>query len=190
MASDRGVALTPTTLAQKGKEAIVAGTYTVDPGHSGVGVEIERLGISRVQGRFSKISGLIVLDPKRWERSSMTLRVEPKLVDTGVAARDALLGTKAFFDVATYPDILFVSKHLWKSRKEYIAEGDLTIRGVTKEVRVLFNMAGVDGRVGIVSKPLRIDRRDYGLPYDVKLPDGTPVIGYDVDVRISIEAVR
>ena len=72
------------------------------------------------------------------------------------------------------------------------------MRGVTKPVRILFNaygpaevgeqMGGV--RVGIVSKPLVLDRRDFGLPYDVKLPNGTPAVGYDVNVRLSMEAVK
>ena len=193
-----GVAFQATPLAQKGQETVLSGNYTVDGMHTSVGFDIEHLGLSRVQGRFTDVTGKLVVDPKHLDQSSVTIRIGADSVDTAVAARNAHLKTKDFFDVATYPEILFVSKRIWKNRHDYVVDGNLTLRGVTKEVRIVFNaygptdvgepMGGV--RVGVVSKPLKLDRRDFGLPYDVKLPNGTPAVGYDVDVRFSMEAAR
>ena len=193
-----GLPRAATPLAQKGAVAALAGVYTVDPTHASVGFDVGHLGLSRVQGRLTDVTGKLVVDPRHLDKSSITLRIGVASVDTGVAARDAELRTKAFFDVATYPEILFVSKHIWRAGRDDVVIGDLTMRGVTQEVRLLVDAYGpVDVgtarggvRYGLVSKPFRLDRRDYGIPYDVKLPSGIPVVDDEVNVRLSVEAVR
>lgn len=192
-----GVAQTPEP-PQRSKEPLQPGTYSVDSKHAWVSFDVEHLGISRIEGRFTDVDGKIVIDPKRMERSSMTLRIKVASASTGVADYDALIGTKEFFDTARSPEILFVSKRVWKNRRDYVAEGDLTMRGVTHEVRILFNAYGStevgealgNVRLGLISKPLRLDRRDYGVPYNVRLRSGIPQVGYGVNVRFSMEAVR
>ncbi len=193
-----GLPFEATPLAQ-GKPTTIGtpGTYTVDPMHTSVGFDIQHLGISRVQGRFAGVAGKLVVDPKHVEKSSVTFRIGVDSVDTAVAARNAHLKTKEFFDVATYPEITFASKTVRKTRHGYVASGDLTMHGVTKTVEIPFKaygpvpvgegMGGV--RIGVVSEPLVLNRLDYGIPYDQKLPDGTPAVGYDVNIRLSMEAI-
>ena len=193
-----GVAFEVTPLAHGAPTTLqTPGTYTADPLHTSVGFDIQHLGLSRVQGRFTDVSGKLVVDPKRPDKSSVTFRIGTDSIDTAVAARNAHLKTKEFFDVATYPEITFVSKTIKKARGGYVATGDLTMHGVTREIAIPFKaygpaevgpqMGGV--RVGFVSEPFKLDRMEFGIPYDEKLTDGTPAVGHDVNVRISMEAV-
>lgn len=192
-----GVALDVTPLAKGQPQTLQApGEYTVDPMHTSVGFDIGHLGLSRVQGRFTDVSGKLHVDPKHLDQDSVTFRIGTDSVDTAVAPRNAHLKTKDFFDVATYPEITFASRRIAKKGHGYIAYGDLTMHGVTKPVEIPFKaygpapvgaeMGGV--RVGIVSDPFTLDRMDFGIPYDQKLPDGSPAVSHDVDIRLSMEA--
>ncbi len=190
-----GVAFAETPLA-KLPALQGAGTYSVDPLHTSVGFDIEHLGLSRVQGRFTDVSGKFTVDPKSPEKSSVTFRIGTDSVDTAVPPRNAHLKTKDFFDVANYPEITFASTKIAKKGKGYVATGNLTMHGVTKVVQIPFTAHGptevgaqMGGtRIGIVSEPFKLNRLEYGIPYNEKLPDGTPAVGYDVNVRLSVEA--
>ena len=192
-----GVAFAVTPLA-KLPQTPLSGVYTVDPMHTSVGFDIGHLGLSRVQGRFTDVSGKLVVDPQRLDRSSVAFRIGTDSVDTAVAPRNAHLKTKDFFDVATYPEITFASRSVRKRGKGYVAVGDLTMHGVTREIAIPFKaygpaevgpqMGGV--RVGIVSEPFTLNRMDFGIPYDQKLPGGAPAVSHDVNVRLSLEATR
>ena len=192
-----GVAFAETPLAKLPQSAL-AGSYTVDPMHTSVGFDIGHLGLSRVQGRFTDVSGKIVVDPAHVDKSSVTFRIGTDSVDTAVAPRNAHLKTKDFFDVATYPEITFVSTKVSKKGKGYVATGDLTMHGVTKQIAIPFmaygptpvgaQMGGV--RVGIVSEPFTLDRMAFGISYDERLPNGQPAVSHDVNVRLSVEATQ
>lgn len=193
-----GITLDVTPLAKVGQESPLGGRYTVDPMHTSVGFDIGHLGLSRVQGRFTDVSGKLNVDPKNVGKSSVSFRVGTDSVDTAVAPRNAHLKTKDFFDVATYPEIAFVSTKIEKKGKGYVAWGNLTMHGTTHLVQIPFKaygpavvgaqMGGV--RVGIVSEPFALDRMAYGIPYDEKLPNGQPAVSHDVNVRLSMEAVQ
>ena len=189
-----GVALQTTPLA-RGQETPLAGNYTVDPMHTSVGFDIGHFGLSRVQGRFTDVSGKFVVDPKAVGKSSVSFRIGTDSVDTAVAPRNAHLKTKDFFDVATYPEITFVSTKVERKGKGYVATGDLTMHGTTHVVQIPFKAYGpavtaMGTRVGIVSEPFVLDRMAYGIPYDEKMPNGQPAVSHDVNVRLSVEAVQ
>lgn len=170
------------------------GNYTIDPAHTSVGFEIGHLGVSKVQGRFSKNAGKIVIDEKNLGKSSVDVTIDTASVDTAVAPRDAHLRTGDFFDVEKYPSITFKSTSIKKQGKGYIAEGDLTIKATTKKVKIPFKAYGPitdpwkNTRVGFVSEPIVINRQDYGVAYNDKLPDGTPAVANEVTIRLSLEA--
>lgn len=188
-----GVAFAETPLAKLPVKALQAGNYSVDPMHTSVGFDVGHMGLSRVQGRFTEVSGKLVVDPKGADKSSITFRIGTDSVDTAVAPRNAHLKTKDFFDVATYPDITFASTKIAKKGKGYVATGLLTMHGVTKEIQIPFKAYGPlvgerDTRVGVVSEPIVLHRLEYGIPYNQKLPDGTLAVSDDVNVRLSLEA--
>lgn len=186
-----GVAFAETPLAQGTPQDLnKPGTYTADPMHTSVGFDIGHLGISRVQGRFEKVSGKLNVDPKNVEKSSVTFTIAVDSVNTAVAPRDAHLKSKDYFDATTYPEITFVSSKIAKKGKGYVATGSLTIHGTTKIVEIPFEAFGpiyteMGGtRVGIVSAPLKLSRTAFGV--------GAPGAGLsdDVTVRLSLEATQ
>jgi polyisoprenoid-binding protein YceI len=190
-----GAAFAVTPLAQGAATTLVAGTYTVDPMHTSVGFDVGHMGLSLVQGRFTDVSGKLVVDPKQVGKSSVTFRIGTESVDTAVAPRNAHLKTKDFFDVATYPDIVFASTKIEKKGKGYLATGNLTLHGTTREIQIPFKAYGpvvtpeAGTRVGIVAEPITLSRAAYGIPYNAMIPDGkTPMVSDDVTVRLSLEA--
>ncbi len=184
-----GVAFTETPFA-KNVPAVFPqeGDFTIDPAHTSIGFDIGHLGLSRVQGRFSKPVGSIHADAKNVSRSSVTINIDAASIDTAVAPRDTHLRSPDFFDVAKYPEITFVSKSIRKRGSSYIAAGDLTIHGVTKMVSIKFKVYGPikdpwgKTRIGMVSEPLTIHRSDFAMTHD----QGS--ISDDVIIRLSLEA--
>ena len=190
-----GIALDVTPLA-KLPQTDLAGSYTVDAWHTSVGFEIAHLGLSRVQGRFDKVSGKFSVDPRNVGKSSVSFTVQTDSVDTNVAPRDADLRSKNYFDVETYPTITFSSTKVRKAGRGYVATGDLTIHGVTKSVEIPFEAHGpaiVGGqfgtRIGVVSEPLRISRLTYGVGPKETM-NGTLAVGDEVTIKLSVEATK
>ncbi|RYG26064.1 polyisoprenoid-binding protein [bacterium] len=185
-----GVAFAVTPLAQQAATVLTAGTYTVDPMHTSVGFEVGHLGLSRIQGRFTDVAGKVVVDPNEVGKSSVTFRIGTKSVDTAVAARDAHLRTKDFFDVETYPDIVFASTKVAKKGKGYVATGNLTMHGATQEVQIPFEAFGATSdqgtKVGIVASPIKLSRKTFGVG-DPKFANS---LSDDVTVRLSFEAAK
>ncbi|RYG47954.1 polyisoprenoid-binding protein [bacterium] len=191
-----GVAYAEPAYAQPGAEIAFqnTGAYTVDPAHTSVGFEIEHLGISKVQGRFSKTAGTLFADPKNLAASNIQVTITTDSVDTAVPPRDAHLKSPDFFEVAKFPEITFKSTKISKKGKGFVAEGDFTMKGVTKKVSIPFRVFGPitdpwkNTRIGIVSDPIQLNRQDYGIAYNDKLPDGTPAVGNEVTIKLSLEA--
>lgn len=173
----------------------IAGSYKIDPMHTSVGFEVRHMGLSSIQGRFGKVAGNVTVDPQHLDRSKVEVTIETASVDTAVAPRDEHLRTADFFDVEKYPTITFKSTKIRKSGKAYIADGNLTIKDVTKPISICFKAYGpIDSngaqRGGIVAEPLVINRLDYGVGDNSKLPNGDEAIGSKITIRISAEAVK
>jgi polyisoprenoid-binding protein YceI len=193
-----GVAFAQTDLSRELKPSSFAlpGTFNIDPMHTCAGFEIGHMGISRVQGRFNDVSGTIYADPQDLGKSSVEILIKTPSIDTAVAPRDADLRSDNYFDVARYPEIRFKSTSIRAKGSGYVAEGDLTIKGVTKKVSLPFHKFGpitdqaTGGmRAGFVVDPIEIDRLDFKVGSDAKLPGGAYALSPEVTVRISVEAV-
>ena len=164
------------------------GQFTVDPVHTCVGFDVGHLGLSRVQGRFSKLTGSLYANGTDVAKSTVKITIEASSVDTAVEPRDKHLRSPDFFDVAKYPEITFVSTGVRKEGDGYVAVGDLTLKGVTKPVTMRFKHYGPikdpwgNTRIGVVAEPLVIHRTDFGMMYD------TSAVSDDVTIRLSLEA--
>ncbi|HLP00240.1 MAG TPA: YceI family protein [Fimbriimonas sp.] len=171
-----------------------AGDLVVDPMHTSVGFEIEHFGISKIQGRFNKLEGSIHADSKDLDNCKVSFTIATDSVDTNVAPRDAHLRNADFFEVSKYPTIKFESTKVRKRGNGYVAEGNLTMKAVTKKVSISFKAHGpivspqAGTRIGIVADPLVINRLDYGVGSGDKLPNGKFAIGDKVTIRLSVEA--
>ena len=169
-----------------------AGTWQIDPAHSGVDFSVTHLMISKVRGRFSDISGTVETDGTP-EGSRIEVEIGAASIDTHESARDNHLRSADFFDVEKFPKIRFVSTSI-KSRgaDEFRVTGDLTIRNVTRPVDMDVTSEGAgrdpwgNDRAGF-SATLRIDRRDFGLTWNQALETGGVVVSNDVRLTVDVE---
>ena len=113
--------------------------YRVDPGHSIVEFSIG-FAFSRVKGRFTQWQGTILYDSIAPEHSSITAVIETNSIDTGWPNRDRHLRTSDFFDVERFPTISFRSDRLHRVGEGWIADGPLTMHGVTRQVSLPFEL--------------------------------------------------
>jgi polyisoprenoid-binding protein YceI len=167
--------------------------YNIDPNHTSVGFSIKHLVINKVNGKFTKFSGEVVLDDKSIKEAKATIQTSS--IDTGIAARDKHLKSPDFFDAEKYPTITFVSKRTEKKGDEMQLIGDFTMHGVTKELAMPVTISGPiqdpwgKTRIGIEAKA-KVNRKDYGIAYNQTTKTGGMVVGEDVQIEINAEAVR
>jgi polyisoprenoid-binding protein YceI len=171
--------------------------WQIDPAHSAAHFSVRHLMISNVRGEFSKLSGNVVLDSADLTRSTVEVSLETASVNTREPQRDEHLRSADFFDVANYPAITFGSKRIAQAGTEqFKLTGDLTIRGVTKEVT--FSVEGPtpsvkdpwgNVRSGIVATA-KINRKDFGLVWNATLDGGGVVVGDDVSITIEAELIQ
>lgn len=169
-----------------------AGTWQIDPAHSGVEFIVTHLMISKVRGRFGDIAGTVVTDGTV-EGSKIDVEIAAASISTHDDKRDAHLRSADFFDVEKYPKIRFVSTAI-KSRgdREFRVTGDVTIRDVTRPVEMDVTREGTgrdpwgNDRAGF-SGTLRIDRRDFGLTWNQALEAGGVMVSNEVRLTIDVE---
>ena len=175
---------------------IPGGDYTMDRSHSVIGFAILHNELTLVRGRFKDFAGTIHFDDKDVTRSSVQFTAKVESIDTGVENRDKHLRTADFFEVAKYPEMSFKSTKVERKGKAgYVLTGDLTLKGVTKQVALPFTITGAikDGRgntrIGIAAQT-KIDRRDYGITWGRALANGGFDVAHDVTIDLHLEAIQ
>jgi len=172
-----------------------AATYTVDANHSAVVFQIRHF-LSQVYGRFDKFSGTIVRDDENPANSSVEFVIQAASVNTNQERRDNDLRGSDFFDVANHPEIRFVSTKVEKvDDSSYRVTGNLSMRGVTKEIVLPVEFAGemADGRGGMRAgfvTSTTLDRKAWGIVWNRVLDAGGTMLGDDVKIEISLEAAK
>jgi polyisoprenoid-binding protein YceI len=169
-----------------------AGTWKIDPSHSGVTFTVTHLMISKVRGNFGEVSGTVETDGTP-EGSRIDAEIGVGSIDTRDAGRDTHLRSADFFDVAKYPKIHFVSTSVKaKDDSEFRVFGNLTIRDVTRPVEMDVTREGSgrdpwgNNRAGF-SATLKIDRRDFGLTWNQALETGGVMVSNEVKLSIDVE---
>jgi polyisoprenoid-binding protein YceI len=175
--------------------ALAADTYTFDKAHTKVGFTAQHLVISTVDGRFKDYEGTIMLDPKDVTKSSVNVTIKTASVDTDNDSRDNDLRNSEFLDVAKYPEMTFISDKIEKRGTGYVATGKFTLKGVTKEIELPFTLGGpIDDPWGnsrlAVHASTKINRKDYGVNYHAAMKNGTAIVGNEVTINLTIEAVK
>ena len=174
-----------------------AARWEFDPDHTAVHFKVRHLMISSVRGEFEKVSGKIVYDEADITKSAADITIDAASVNTRSAERDKDLRSPNFLDVAKYPKITFRSKRVEKAGNGTLKmTGDLTIRGVTKEV-----VLTVDGPTPAIKDPwgnfrvggqatTKIDRKDFGLLWNKTLETGGVMVGDEVEITIDVEIYK
>ncbi len=172
-----------------------AEVYDIDPAHSSVSFKIKHLGISTVEGRFLKFKGAVTLPKRESSAAKVEAVIEAASIDTGIADRDKHLKSPDFFDVEKFPELKFVSTKISPMKDDkFVMEGDLTMHGVTKKVKLdaVFGGEAKDpwgGQRAACSAAGSLDRKDFGLTWSKLLETGGLVVGEKVQILIEIEGV-
>ncbi len=187
-----GVILAGTACLPAGR-VWAADTYTIDPVHSNFGFSVTHMMVSTVTGVFGDFQGSITYDPKDPASFKADAAIQVKSIDTRLPKRDDHLRSPDFFDAEKFPTITFTAKKLDKQDTQTVLAGDLTMKGVTKEVFIPVTIAGpVQGMNGAsvigLSGSFTLNRQDYGVSWNKALDNGGFVVSDDVKVNINIEA--
>jgi polyisoprenoid-binding protein YceI len=174
--------------------ALAAERYDIDTAHSFVTFTIDHLGLSKAKGSFRDVSGAIMYDAKDISKSAVEVNIKTASINTNNEARDKHLRSADFFDAEKYPEMTFKSRRVEKRGSDYVATGDLTIHGVTKEVSMPFKLNGpvkdMSGAMRLgVEAILKINRQDFGITWSKTLDTGGLLVGNEVSIDISVEAV-
>ncbi len=169
-------------------------TWNFDNVHSVVGFSVRHLMISKVRGHFNKWGGTFEYDPKNPSTAKIDVKVETASIDTREEKRDAHLRSPDFFDVEKFPEMTFKSTSVSGSGEELELTGDLTLHGVTKSVKLKVESLGTTkdpwgGERAGFSASTSVNRKDFGLHWNVALEAGGVVVGEKVDINIEIEAI-
>ena len=169
--------------------------WHIDPRHSLAEFSVRHMMLSKVRGRFTSVSGTIVDAAEDPKLSSVKAAIDVTTLITGDPQRDEHLRSADFFDVANHPSITFESRRVSGSREHFKVTGDLTIRGQTREVTldVTYNGIGTDplGRsVAGFTATTEINRKDFGLNWNVALEAGGVLVGDTARIDIELEAVK
>ncbi len=171
-------------------------TYQIDSSHSAAHFSVRHMMIANVRGEFTKVSGTIVYDPENPTGSTVEATIDASSIATRDEQRDGHLRSPDFLDVAKFPVLTFRSRKISGERGAWKIAGDLTIRGVTREVTL-----DVEGptseardpwggsRIGATATA-RINRKDFGLTWNTALETGGVLVGDEVKITLDLEGVR
>jgi polyisoprenoid-binding protein YceI len=137
--------------------------FRIQPEASEVGFK----GTSRLMdadGKFSRSTGEVTLDPKDPATAKITLTIESASIDTGIGLRDKHLRSSDFLDVTRFPTITFESQRVEMAGRRGTVTGQLTLHGVTREIEVPVDVQLSDGAL-VATGEFRLNRRDYGINY-------------------------
>ena len=174
-----------------------AADWNIDKEHSSINFSTKHMLVSTVHGKFEDFDGTVSFDPKDLSTISTNFTVQMASVNTDNEKRDGHLKTGDFFDVEHFPTMTFVSKKAEQTGEgKAMLTGDLTIRGVTKEVT--FDVEGFNQEVKSPwgtfntggTATTTINRFDYGVAWDTKLDSGGLVVGQDVNITVELELNR
>ena len=175
--------------------ASAADAFNIDSRHSEAMFRVRHF-MTKVSGKFADVSGVVNIDKAKPATSSVEFAIKTATIDTGVADRDKHLRSADFFDTDKFPEITFKSTKIAStSRKDvFDVTGDFTMHGVTKQITVPVEVLGWQNnpqgeRVGF-SLSTTVNRKDYNVYWNRSLDNGGFMLGDDVEVNVSVEAVK
>ncbi|HXJ21495.1 MAG TPA: YceI family protein [Polyangia bacterium] len=187
---------TPSTTVPAAAPA--AKTWDIDTAHATAGFRVRHLMVSHVRGQLGPVTGTVVIDELDPSRSRVAVSIDARGVDTREPKRDEHLRSADFFDVANHPTVTFQSTRVEAPRGLQGAlrvTGDLTIRGVTRPVTLEVEALEPaiqdpwgNARRG-VSARARVNRKDWGLKWNLAVETGGVVVGDEVTIELDAELV-
>ena len=174
----------------------VTGTYAIDPTHSRIGFVARHAMVTKVRGSFNEFEGSGYFDAEDPANSRLQLTITAASIDTRNADRDNHLKSNDFFDMETYPEIIFASTAVEQvDESNFRVTGDLTIKDVTRPVTVDFEYTGTavdpyqNRRIGLEGKTT-VNRKDWGISWNAALDACGVLVGEKVILEFEVSAIR
>lgn len=171
--------------------------WILDPSHSEVEFKVKHMMISNVSGDFSKFDATVETQDEDFMTAKVEFTVDVASISTGADQRDEHLKSPDFFDVAKFPQLKFVATKYENVDNDgsYEVYGDLTMHGITKNVKLDAEFGGVikdpwgNTRAGITISG-KINRKDFGLVWNGITEAGSLIVSDDVRVHVGLEFVK
>ncbi len=171
-----------------------AKTFQVDTYHTQIHFTVKHLVVFKVRGNFNDFTGSLEADPKTKTLTAAEATIQAASIDTRIDKRDTHLRSVDFFDAAKYPTINFKSKKITGHGDNITMVGDITIKGITKQIVLkgsfLGTAYGPQGklRAGFEATG-RLNRKDFGLNWNKVTETGGLVVGDEIQIGLEIESV-
>lgn len=184
-----------TAVKQQEVQMPTPGTWTLDRAHTSISGVARHMVVTKVRGHFAEFEGSIHVGG-RPEDSWVEVTIQADSIDTGNATRDAHLRSADFLDVENNPTITFRSTGTEvRGDRDLVVAGDLTIRGVTRPVRLEPEFLGLSKdpwgkEIMAFSARTEIDREEFGMTWNQALEAGGVLVSRKIQVEIDVEAVR
>lgn len=172
-----------------------AANWKMDTSHTEVEFKVRHMTVGWVTGSFEKFNGKLSYDPNMLKDASVEVEVEMASVNTSDAKRDDHLRAPDFFDVKSHPKMMFKSKKFSEKMGKIHMIGDLTLRGVTKEVAFVVEKTDTikdpwgNERFG-ASATATINRKDFGVSWSKVMDNGGLVVGDNVNIMIEVQWIK
>lgn len=170
--------------------------WVIDPSHSEIQFKIRHLMITNVTGSFQEFNSTVETEGDDFSTAEIHFSAKVNSINTGNEQRDGHLKSADFFDTEKYPEFVFEAKGLTqKVGDEYVVEGDLTLHGITKKVKLLVEAGGVvkdpygQTKAGF-SVSAKINRKDFGLNWNAATEAGGVVVSDEVRIIAEVQYVK
>jgi len=170
-------------------------TWALDPTHSELQFKVKHLMITTVTGSLSIFNASLTTESDDFEGAQVSFEADTNSVKTGNTDRDNHLIGADFFDSETYPKISFTSTSFKKGGDDYILEGDLTVKGNTKPVKLNVEFGGIatdpwgNTKAGFTLTG-KISRSDFGLTWNAALETGGVMVSEEVKLAGELQFVK
>jgi polyisoprenoid-binding protein YceI len=172
-------------------------TWTIDTTHTIAAFEVKHMGVSSYRGRFRSVEGVITIDEADPTKSAVTAAIKADSIDVTGERFFGHMMHDDWFNAEQWPEIAFRSTSVERQDDtHFIVMGDLTIRDVTREVRLATEYLGQQVHpfskrtVAVFHAETEIDRTDFGLTWNAMLDSGLKYVGERVRITLEIEAIR
>ena len=171
--------------------------WVIDPSHSEVGFKLKHLMVSTVRGLFKEYDASIYTTNEDFLTAEVDFWINPASIDTDNAQRDDHLRNSDFFDIDHFKEINFTGNtyEVVEKGDNYNIYGELTIKGVSKQVKLAVKFGGIikdpwGHEKAIFSVTGTINRKDWGLNWNMALETGGLLVSDDISINVELQLVK
>jgi len=177
----------PQTQSQPG---LIAGTWNVDQVHSQIIVGVRHFSVANLRAKFPRVTGGLEVDSENPLRSSFQVEIDARAVTTGHPAQEDFMRSEPWLDAENHPTITFRSSAIEPTDGGFLIRGNLTLKGVTREIEIPADFHGVVSdpwglRAGFTSQ-FSVDRREFGISWN-RVFDWGVMAGEELTFTLDIE---